>query len=141
MKKLSSKIMAMIALAITGISFALVIGALVLSFVEPPADSGVSGSFALWVFSVLTAMLSLVFYGIDAIANIFSLRKKKGRLFRILLILVILGSYPMVIYVGGGLGINILLWNLYYLLMAVLEVISIRQIIRENRKFRAEVMS
>ena len=47
----------------------------------------------------------------------------------IAVIAMTVGSIPMFVFVGASLGINILIWNLYYAGMFVLQVFSIRKII------------
>ena len=134
MKKLTSKIPAMIGIGISVISFILVISAFILAVNEPEVSEGVSRSFALWIYSVITAMISLLFYVLDAFVCIKEITARCQEIFNTVLVVLIFGSIPMVIFVGGGLGINILIWNLYYLLMFVLEAISVVRHIKENRR-------
>ena len=70
MKSLSSKIPAMIAMLIAIFSLGLLIAAFIVSINEVEPESGVSRSFAFWVFAVITSMLSLIFYFIDAVFSI-----------------------------------------------------------------------
>ena len=60
MKSLSSKIPAMIAMLIAIFSLGLLITAFIVSINEVEPESGVSKSFAFWVYAVLTSILSLI---------------------------------------------------------------------------------
>ena len=125
MKSLSTKIPAIIAMLISAFSFALLISAFVVSTNEPPQDMGVSRSFALWVFAVIFSMISILFYSIDAIFSAVKIFLKIHPIFNSILALILIGAIPMVIFVGGSLGINIYIWFSYYLLMFALEIVSI----------------
>ena len=125
MKSLSTKIPAIIAMLISVFSFVLLISAFVVSTNEPPRDMGVSRSFALWVFAVIFFMISLLFYSIDAIFSAVKIFLKIHPIFNSILALILIGAIPMVIFIGGSLGINIYIWFSYYLLMFALEIVSI----------------
>jgi hypothetical protein len=125
MKSLSTKIPAIIAMLISVFSFVLLISAFVVSTNEPPRDMGVSRSFALWVFAVIFSMISLLFYSIDAIFSAVKIFLKIHPIFNSILVLILIGAIPMVIFIGGSLGINIYIWFSYYLLMFALEIVSI----------------
>jgi len=45
--------------------------------------------------------------------------------FNSVLALMLFGAIPMALFVGGGLGINIYIWNAYHLAIFVLETVSI----------------
>lgn len=122
---MKTKIPGLIALIISALSFLLLIGAIVTSITEQPVEEGVSGSFALWIYAVIIAMISLIFYVIDAFFCIGIAIAKRRITMDIVLVLLTAGSIPMVIFVGGALGINVLIWNVYYLVMFVLEMISV----------------
>ena len=66
MKKLAPKIPAMIGMGISAVSFVLVLYAWFLLNHELYDGRGMSRSFAMWIFSAIFAMLSIVFYLIDA---------------------------------------------------------------------------
>lgn len=122
----------MIAMAVSAVSFILVLIALVVSLFETPPETGNSYSFGLWVFSLMTAIVSIVFYLIDAILMIDDLFHTPTRPLTIAITAMAAGSIPMFVFVGGCLGINILIWNLYYAGMFVLQVFSIRKILHKN---------
>ncbi len=122
----------MIAMAVSVISFVLVLIALVVSIFETPIVGDVprgSYSFGLWVFSLMAAIVSIVFYLIDAILMIDDLFHTPTRPLAIAVIAMTVGSIPMFIFVGGRMGINVLIWNVYYIGMFVLQVFSIRKIL------------
>ena len=125
MKSTLTKSAAIIAMIISLISFYLVITAFVVSANEPPVEDGVSRSFAFWVFSVIVACASMIFYFIDAIFSIVKIFMKIHPKFNTILSIMLIAAIPMVIYVGGGLGINIFIWNAYYLAIFILEIVSI----------------
>lgn len=126
MKRLSWKIPGIIAVALSLWSFALVISGLVVSIGYEWSGDGVGQPFRLWICSILVAMLSMVFYTIDAILCIKVAIQNEKRLFHVLLAILLLGGIPMVVFVGGYAGLLPgVLWNMYYLAMAVLEVWSI----------------
>ena len=128
MKDISSKIHAIIAMAISLVSFGFMIASLVamINYV-PQAEEGfgVSPSFAFWLYGILIAMFSLIFYLVDAVLSIIKVFKRIDPVFNGILALLLIGAVPMVIFVGGGLGINVYIWNAYYLGIFVLEIISI----------------
>ena len=125
MKKLNSKTPAMIAMLIAIFSLGLLITAFILSINEVEPESGVSKSFAFWVFAVITSMLSLIFYFIDAVLSIIKAFMKIHPIFNIVLALLLIGAIPMMLFVGGKLGINIYIYFSYYLSIFVLEIVSI----------------
>lgn len=126
MKRLSWKIPGIIAVALSLWSFALVISGSVVSIGYEWSGDGVGQPFRLWICSILVAMLSMVFYTIDAILCIKVAIQNEKRLFHVLLAILLLGGIPMVVFVGGYAGLLAgIVWNVYYLAMAVLEVLSV----------------
>ena len=125
MKNVSTKIPAMIAMLIAIFSLGLLIAAFIVSINEVESEMGVSKSFAFWVFAVITSMLSLIFYFIDAVFSIIKAFMKIHPIFNIVLALLLIGATPMMLFVGGKLGINIYIYFSYYLSIFVLEIISI----------------
>ncbi len=125
MKRLSSKIFAMIAMLIAMLSFGLLITSFIVSLNEVDPEKGVSKSFALWVFALIVSMLSLVFYLIDAVLSMIKAFQKIHPIFNTVLSLMLIGAVPMMLFVGGKLGINIYIYFSYYLAIFVLEVVSI----------------
>ena len=134
-RTLKSKIPAMIAMAVSSVSFVLVLLSLVAPLFEAPIVKdapGTSYSFVLWAFSLMAAIVSIVFYLIDAILMIDDLYHTPTRPLAIAVIAMTVGSIPMFIFVGGRMGINVLIWNVYYAGMFVLQVFSIRKILLKN---------
>lgn len=122
----------MIAMAVSSVSFVLVLLSLVAPLFEAPIVKdapGASYSFGFWALSLMVAIVSIVFYLIDAILMIDDLYHAPTRLFAIAVIAMTVGSIPMFIFVGGRMGINVLIWNVYYAGMFVLQVFSIRKIL------------
>ena len=70
MKKLYSKIPAMIGMLATIIGVGLIFGALIISKNEVEPEFGVSRSFALFILSLVAALCSLLFYLVDAILSV-----------------------------------------------------------------------
>ena len=132
MKSTSTKVAAIIAMTISLISFGLIITAFIVSANEPPVEQGVSKSFALWVFGMIAAYFSLIFYFIDAILSAIKVFMKIHPIFNAVLSIMLIGAIPMGILVGGGLGISIYIWNAYYLAIFILEIVSIVKHVKMN---------
>lgn len=116
MKRILGKIPAVIAMLISLISFFWYVQ----SFFEPASD--------IWIGSVIVAMLSVPFYLIDAGISLIRAIKKHDSRFNYILALVLIGAVPMVVVFGGdGKDYFNVIWNVYYLLMFALEVISIKK--------------
>lgn len=112
----------------TVISFGLIIASLIISTGEEPPEEmwGVARSFALWVYSIIFALISMVFYFIDAIRAIARMLKGVNPLFNLLAALLFIGAIPLVITIGGSPRIaNIIIWFSYYVLIFILEIKSI----------------
>lgn len=126
MKPFLRKIPAILAMLITLFSFFFY----AVSFLDPESES--------WIVSVIVAMLSMPFYFIDAIISFVRAVKKDAPKFNYILTLVLIGSIPMVLIFGGdGKDYFNVIWNVYYLLVVVLEVISIKkacEAVKANRK-------
>lgn len=125
MKDIGIKTPAVIGMLISIFSFAFVISAFFVSGNEAPPEMGVSKSFALWVYAVIMSMISLIFYTIDAIFSIINIFLRIHPVFNFILAIILIGAIPMVVFAGGKLGINIIIWFTYYLLIFVLEIVSI----------------
>ena len=133
MKSLSSKIPAMIAMLIAIFSLGLLITAFIVSINEVEPERGVSKSFAFWVYAVLTSILSLFFYSVDAVISVVKAFLRIHPIFNIVLALLLVGAIPMMLFVGAKLGINIYIYFSYYLAIFVLEVVSIIKHIKLSR--------
>ena len=133
MKHVSTKIPAMIAMLIALFSLGLLITAFIVSIDEVEPEMGVSKSFAFWVYAVITSMLSLIFYFVDAVMSIAKAILKIHPVFNIVLAVMLLGAIPMMLFVGAKLGINIYIYFSYYLAIFVLEIVSIVKHIKLSR--------
>ena len=136
-RKIPSKIPAMIGLSLSLLSFSFVAAAFIDLAIRPQATQGMSTSFALWIYSAITAMLAVAAYQIDGVFNMMRAINDYRRAQHIMLAMVEIASLPIVVVVGGGLGINILIWNIYHFVLCVLEVISIIWMIKDRRSHRA----
>ncbi len=145
MRRVSSKAAAMIAMIISIGGFALLIAAFIVMRHEIPRDEGVSLSFALWIYSVIVALVSLVFYSIDAVISVAKIFQKIHPLFNTVLALALIGAIPMLLYIGGRAGIeNICMWTAYHIMIVALEAVSIVKHIklqREDAKRRKKVFA
>ena len=133
MKKLYTKIPAMIAMLIAILSFGLLITAFIVSINEVEPEMGVSKSFAFWVYAVLTSILSLIFYFVDAVISVVKAFLRIHPIFNIVLAVMLFGAIPMMLFVGTKLGINIYIYFSYYLAIFVLEIVSIIKHIKLSR--------
>lgn len=125
MKRFSGKLFRLIGIILNLLSFALVIAAYFASLNEVPVNYGISRSFALWIYSVIIAIFSLAFYVFDTVMRIKNVGKNLPRSLNTILTILVIGAIPMVYFVGGGLGINIVIWNAYYLALFIVEGISV----------------
>ena len=126
MESTATKGAAIFAMIISLVSFVLMISSFVALITEPPVEmGGVSRSFAFWVLGMIAAYGSLIFYFIDAIFSIIKIFMKIHPIFNAILSIMLLGAIPMGLFVGGGLGISIYIWNAYYLAIFILEIVSI----------------
>lgn len=137
MKSTLTKYPAIIAMIISLVSFGLMIASLIALLTESPidyADHAHGRSFVFWLFGMIVALFSLIFYFIDAILSAIKVFMKIHPVFNAILSIMLIGAIPMAIFVGGGLGINIYIWNAYYLAIFILEIISIIKHIKINPK-------
>ena len=133
MKSTFTKVAAIIAMIISLISFGLMISSFVALITEPPLEQGdISKTFAFWLWGMIVAYFSLIFYFIDAIFSIIKIFMKIHPVFNAVLSTLLLGAIPMGIFVGGGLGISIYIWNAYYLAIFILEIVSIVKHVKMN---------
>ena len=132
MKSTLTKYPAIIAMIISLVSFSLMIASFVVMLTETPVDKGVSRSFALWVFGMIVAYFSLIFYFVDAVLSVIKIFLKIHHAFNAVLAIMLIGAIPMALFVGSGLGINIYIWNAYYLAIFVLEIVSIVKHVKLN---------
>ena len=132
MRETSIKVHAIIAMVISLVSFSLMIASLVVILTETPVDERGSPSFALWLLGMIVAYFSLIFYFVDAVLSVIKIFLKIHPAFNAVLAVMLIGAIPMALFVGGGLGINIYIWNAYYLAIFVLEIVSIVKHVKLN---------
>lgn len=119
MKKILVKIPAILAMLISLLSFWFYL----LSIINPDTEY--------WEASVFIALYSLPLYLLDAIISFVKALKKKDAKFNYIITILIIASIPMLVLIGDANRVFFqVLWNLYYLAMFVLEVISIKRCIK-----------
>ncbi len=131
MKNKASVSMALIAIVISVISILLALTSIVFELVGVCFDIDVIhewlSPFALWAYSVFIALGSLIFHVLYAVLSVIDIYLKNNPVLGLITILMIFGAIPMVIFVGGGPGIYSFIWNLYYVAMIALEILSIER--------------
>ena len=133
MESTSTKGAAIFAMIISLVSFVLMISSFVALITEPPLEQGdISKSFAFWLWGMIVAYFSLIFYFVDAVLSVIKIFLKIHPAFNAVLAIMLIGAIPMALFVGGGLGINIYIWNAYYLAIFVLEIVSIVKHVKLN---------
>lgn len=132
MKSISTKSAAKIAMIISLVSFILMLASLITLIIEPPIERGYSMSFVFWMWGMIVAYLSLIFYFIDAVRSIIKIFKKIHPFYNAVLSIILIGAIPMALFVGGRLGICIYIWNAYYLAIFILEIVSIAKHIEKT---------
>lgn len=130
MRKIYPKVSAIVAMFISVFSLGSLAASVVCFFVEDPTETGISASFAFWIYAVCVSLLSLKYYTIDAILAVVNIFRKIDPIFNSVLAVVLFVAIPLGIFVGGGLGINIIIWFSYYLGMFILELVSIIRLIK-----------
>ena len=139
MKDVASKALGIIAVAISAIS----IGLIILSFfVDAPVEQGVSRGFACWIFSMIIAFISVLFYVVDGVVCVIKSFMKIRPVFNLVSAVLYVGSIPMALFVGVTLDFTVI-WYIYYLGIFVLEIIDIIKHIKFQKqeklnKFEAE---
>ena len=134
MKSTWTKIPAMIGMAISIISFGFMIASLIASLTVPPVDRGYHPSFAFWIFGGIVAMISLIFYMVDAVLSITKVILKIHPVFNTILSIALIVAIPMMIFVGATVGFTVYVWNAYYLGVFILEIVSIVKHIKLNKQ-------
>ena len=122
MKGVKYKISAIIAMIISLFSFGFLAASFVLGLIG--GRYGWDG-FSCWIISVLIAGLSLFFYIVDAFLSSINISMKIHPIFNSVLVLMLVGTIPMFLYVGCRPGVNIYIWNAYYLAVFIMEVASV----------------
>jgi hypothetical protein len=108
----------------------LVAAAVYLIKFNPSEEVMMPPSFAFWIYSVIFALISMVFYFIDALRAIARAFKKINPAFNLIIALLFVCAIPLLVFVGAGSGV--IIWNAYYVLIFVLEIVS-------TVKYRAQI--
>ena len=123
MKKYMNKTHGIVAAIISVISFGLLIAAIFSLIKQPESVQLMQPSFAFWIYSMIFAYISLVFYLIDALGSIVRAFKKIHTAFNAILTIVIFTAIPVALHFGGG--ANTAIWYAYYVFLFTMEIISI----------------
>ena len=129
-----SRRFARIGVVVSAAGFLLLIAAFVSACFETAQQPGITNAFRFWVYSVMLSILGIMFYLADAVWLIRQVVNKIYPVFNTILVVMIIGCIPMVVYIGGGMGANIAIWNGYYLVVFILEIISITRYTKKESK-------
>ncbi len=133
--RIISKRKGVTALVLTIISLAFMVVGIVFS--QPTDGEGINASFACWVYSMIVAFISVLFYALDGFASIGKMFRGICPGFNFFTALFFLGAVPMAIFVGAAAKYTAY-WYAYYLLIFVLEIISIAKHKKLEKQRQAE---
>ena len=125
MKSILTKIPAIMGMIVTLISLGLLLATAFVAATEEPVDFGINKSFGLWIFSMIVALFSLLLYVVDAILSVIKAFMRIHPRFNAALAILLIAAIPMAILLGGSPGIGNLIWNIYYVGIFILEIVSI----------------
>lgn len=134
MRKIHTKIPAIIAMLICVIAVALVIALVVFALKDGSSDMG----FLLGIVIYYTAVISYLFYFIDAILSIIKAVLKINPVFNGILAFLIVGTIPISLWALQAKHLYIGLICVYYLAIFIFEVISVIKHIKMMRDFKKE---
>ncbi len=134
MKKIYSKIPAMVGMLITIISVGLLLGAFITSINEIEPESGVSKSFALAILALIVALCSLLFYFIDAVLSVIKIFKKIHPIFNGAMALVIIATIPIVFAKSEFPNIRIAICAVTIFVMEIISIIKHIKTMRNDRQ-------
>ena len=139
MKKIYSKIPAMIGMLITIIGAGLLIGSLIISNNEVEPESCVSRSFALAILALITALCSLIFYLIDAVLSVIKVFKNINPVFNGVLALVIVVTIPVIFARNNLPDIRIAICAVTIFVFEIISVVKhIKLMINDKQKQNIE---
>ena len=134
MKKIYSKIPAMIGMLITIIGAGLLIGSLIISNNEVEPENGVSRSFALAILALTTALCSLIFYLIDAVLSVIKAFKKIHPIFNSTMALIIISTILIVFAKSGLPDIRIAICAVTIFVFEIISVIKHIQLMMNDKQ-------
>ena len=134
MKKIYSKIPAMIGMLVTMIGVVLLIGAFIISNNEVEPESGVSRSFALAILALITALCSLIFYLIDAVLSVIKVFKNINPVFNGVLALVIVVTIPVIFARNNLPDIRIAICAVTIFVFEIISVIKHIQLMMNDKQ-------
>ena len=134
MKKLYTKIPAIIAMLICVVAVALAIALVIFALKANSSDVG----FLLGIVIYYAAIISYIFYLIDAVLSIIKAVMKINPVFNGILAVLIVGTIPMSMFAFQAKHLYIGLMYIYYLAIFVLEVISVVKHIKMMRDSKKE---
>ena len=134
MKKIYSKIPAMIGMLVTIIGVGLLIGAFIISNNEVEPESGVSRSFALAILALITALGSLIFYLVDAVLSVIKAFKRIHPVFNGILALVIVVTLPVIFARSNLPDIRIAICAVIIFVLEIISVIKHIKLMINDRK-------
>ena len=134
MKKLYTKIPAIIAMLICVVAVALAIALVIFALKANSSDVG----FLLGIVIYYAAIISYIFYLIDAVLSIIKAVMKINPVFNGILAVLIVGTIPMSMFTLHAKHLYSGLMYIYYLAIFVLEVISVVKHIKMMRDSKKE---
>lgn len=134
-KRIISKRKGITALVLTVISLAFMLVGIVFS--QPTGGEGINSSFACWVYSMIVAFISVLFYALDGFASIGKMFRGICPGFNFFTALLFLGAVPMAIFVGAAAKYTAY-WYAYYLLIFFVQIISIAKHKKLEKQRQAE---
>ena len=136
-KRIISKRKGVTALVLTVISLVFMVVGIVFSQPTGGEGMGINASFACWVYSMIVAFISVLFYALDGFASIGKMFRGICPGFNFFTALLFLGTVPMAIFVGAAAKYTAY-WYAYYLLIFVLEIISVAKHKKLEKQRQAE---
>ena len=123
-KRIISKGRGVTALVLTAISLAFMLVGIVFSQPTDSEGMGINVSFACWVYSMIVAFISVLFYALDGFSSIGKMFRGIFPVFNFFTAILFLGAVPMAILVGAAAKYTVY-WYVYYLFIFLWEIISI----------------
>lgn len=133
MKNLYYKIITFIGLGFSWLSFVLIINALF--YINNPSNM----SFALWIYSVILALIANITFLIDGIYSLvitFSFKAKtKNYVIEIINVFLSIITLPICVFIGGTAYTPFIwIWHIYFALYTLFKVYTIFPIIKLEHK-------